>query len=153
MKVDVQTKVLDYFRAHPGQQPSKESLKAARRAGEMKQAKPAASKQQVVLNEAPRPSSRNELAFIASADNEPFDEWEDAKQQKAVAWLQRTQREAATEGIEERAGKHCVGSLGLSASHLDGGRCDASLTLYTQLEEIRRKKRNTGCLITTKFFG
>jgi len=37
MKVDVQTKVLDYFRAHPGQQPSKESLKAARRAGEMKQ--------------------------------------------------------------------------------------------------------------------
>jgi hypothetical protein len=106
MKVDVQRKVLDYFRAHPGEPPSKESLKAARRAGEMKQAKEirqaksTASKQQVDSDEARRLSSRNELACIASADNEPFDEWEQSKQEKAVAWLQKAQREAVTVGLK-----------------------------------------------------
>jgi hypothetical protein len=58
------------------------------------------SKQQVASKEAPRPSLRNELAFIASADNKPFDEWEASKQQKAIAWLQKTQRDAAAFGLK-----------------------------------------------------
>ena len=99
MEPDLQTKVLDYFRANPQLKPSKESLRKARRAGQIKQEKPAASKQQVGSDEAPRPSSPNALAFITCADNEPFDEWEASKLQNVVEWLRTAQTEAATVGL------------------------------------------------------
>jgi hypothetical protein len=100
MKPTLQSKILDYFRAR-GLKPSRESLKEARReAGEMKPVKPSASKQQTISEEPPRPPWRKELATIEPLGNEPFNEWEASRQEKAVAWLQRTQRDAPTVGLK-----------------------------------------------------
>jgi hypothetical protein len=164
MEPDLQTKVLDYFRVNPELKPSKESLRKARRAGQIKQAKPAASKQQVDSDEARRLSSRNELAFITSADNEPFDEWEQSKQQKAVAWLQKAQREAVTVGLKLELAEALMQRMQSSTVMQSSSRstrlisvtprrvgCDASLTLYAQvqairpiLDEVERWKRENG---------
>ena len=112
MELEVQTKVLDYFRANPGRQPSKASLKAARRAGEMKPVKPSASKQQTISEEPLRRPSQKELATIEPLDNEPFDEWEASKQQKAVARLQRTHRDAPTVGLRLELAKALIQRMG-----------------------------------------
>jgi hypothetical protein len=111
MQADTQSKVLDWFRKHPGAKPSKENLKEARRAAGEVKPKPASTspKHDAVAD---RPEilrakdtsteglGTNCLAWIRPSTSEPMSTWDETKKRAALQHLNRLRDSLPKYGME-----------------------------------------------------